>query len=166
MDGWEVAAADTLVGGVGIAWWVRPSTARATDGSRSLEIHADNRTDAAKVWIIRKFSANPDRSYRVDVGYSFASADWGEANLWRLLAGVFVRPPSTGSEVLGGAQTELTTGNGAAADVGYVWMEKSFAFTARSSADGGLHVLIGVWGTWETPRTYYLDRVRVTLTPL
>jgi hypothetical protein len=166
MDGWEAAAADTLVAGSGIEWWVRLSTARASDGVRSLEIYVDNRTDAAKVWIIREFPAEPDRLYRVDVTYNFASRDWGDANLWRLLAGVFVQRPSTGSEVLAGARTDYTTGNGAGADAGYVWMEKAFSFSTRSSLQGGLHVLIGVWGTWETPRTYYLDHVRVALIPL
>ena len=36
--------------------------------------------------------------------------------------------------------------------------------SSRPAADGMIHVVIGVWGTWETPRTYYVDDVRVRLT--
>ena len=63
------------------------------------------------------------------------------------------------------ARTNVETGNGAGTDVGFLWSPKEFTRTGRSSAGGTLHVLLGVWGTWETPRTYYLDSLRVRIMP-
>jgi hypothetical protein len=28
-----------------------------------------------------------------------------------------------------------------------------------------LFVVVGIWGTWETPRTYYVDDLSVQFTP-
>jgi hypothetical protein len=35
---------------------------------------------------------------------------------------------------------------------------------AVSDPGGRIHIVIGVWGTWETPRTYYVDNVRLLFT--
>lgn len=125
----------------------------------------NNMNDATKVWIHREFSVDPSRDYDVDLAYDFASADWGGANLFALLAGASPTPPTTGPEVLSVARTGQRTGNGAAFDVGYLWSRKEFGLQARSSAVGKLYVLVGVWGTWETSRTHYIDNVTVRLTP-
>ncbi len=53
------------------------------------------------------------------------------------------------------------TGNGATGDVGYRWLRKRYQFTAATAADGRLYVIIGVWGTYEISRTYFVDDVRV-----
>ena len=55
-------------------------------------------------------------------------------------------------------QDEITTGP---EDVGYQWLQKSYTEQVQVGADGRLHVALGVWGTWETPRTYYLDDLRI-----
>jgi len=49
--------------------------------------------------------------------------------------------------------------------VGIVWLENVFTSTATASAEGELWVSIGVWGTSEFPRTYYLDDVEIAFTP-
>lgn len=166
MEGWTAAATDIHVGGAPIVWWARPSTARASHGTRSIEIYMDNRTDAAKVWIVREFSVAPNRDYMIHLGFDFASSDWGDANHFQLLAGASPTPPVAGAEVLAVARTNISTGNGAGSNVGYLWSQRFFIRPGRSSADGKLYVLLGVWGTWETPRTYYVDNVWVELTPL
>lgn len=126
----------------------------------------DNRTDAAKVWIVREFSVAASRDYMVQLSFDFASRDWGDANLFQLLAGASPTAPATGAEVLAVARTNISTGNGAGSDVGFLWSQRLFNRPGRSSADGKLYVLLGVWGVWETPRTYYIDNVWVELTPL
>ncbi|MFH1221207.1 MAG: hypothetical protein V1694_12250 [Candidatus Eisenbacteria bacterium] len=45
--------------------------------------------------------------------------------------------------------------------MGYLWTGKQYTIDRRSSANGKLYVSIGVWGTWETPRTYYVDFVYI-----
>lgn len=32
-----------------------------------------------------------------------------------------------------------------------------------SGNDGTLYIDIGIWGTWETGRVYYIDNVRITI---
>lgn len=166
MEAWTAAAADIHVGGTPIDWWARLSTARASHGSRSVEIYMDNRTDAAKVWIVRPFAVEPNRDYVVHLNFDFASRDYGDVNLFQLLAGASPTAPVTGAEVLAVARTNMSTGNGAGSDVGFQWSHRYMTKGVRSSPNGSLYILVGVWGTWETPRTYYVDNVSVELTPL
>ncbi|KXB00643.1 hypothetical protein AKJ41_03920 [candidate division MSBL1 archaeon SCGC-AAA259O05] len=44
-------------------------------------------------------------------------------------------------------------------------MDKSYDFTVMSGSNGKLYVFIGIWGNWETTRTYYLDNVNVNFVP-
>jgi hypothetical protein len=55
------------------------------------------------------------------------------------------------------------TFNGNDSDVGFVWLDKGYEFTAEANDEGIFHILIGIWGTFETPRTYYVDNVRIGL---
>jgi hypothetical protein len=50
------------------------------------------------------------------------------------------------------------TGNGSASSVGVQWIEKSYHIRAPSDAWSCIRIVIGVWETWETPRTCCLDR--------
>jgi hypothetical protein len=43
-------------------------------------------------------------------------------------------------------------------------LEKSYDFHLVSGPDGTLYLDIGIWGTWETYRAYYVDNVRITIT--
>ena len=44
-----------------------------------------------------------------------------------------------------------------------MWLDKSYDSIVTPGAGGRLWVLIGVWGTWEGPGTYYVDAVHVTI---
>lgn len=44
------------------------------------------------------------------------------------------------------------------------WVSKSYTVHARSDERGRLYVSLGVWGTWEAARSYYVDNVRLQLT--
>lgn len=41
---------------------------------------------------------------------------------------------------------------GCNADVGWAWSRQQYAD------------VVGVWGTWETPRTYYIDDIEIRIT--
>ena len=56
------------------------------------------------------------------------------------------------------------TGNGESRGFGYKWLEKTYDFDITSGPDGLLYIDIGVWGTWETYRAYYIDHLQVTIT--
>lgn len=164
LQGWTPRATDVFEAGNPPAvatWSIQPSQERASDGGSSLRLTVSNLTDAAKVWIERDFTVTPNRRYRVKVQYALASADFGDINLWRIITGVAPSSPQTRDDLT----YQDTTGNGSDAPGGYTWLEKSYDLDATSGADGRLYVTIGVWGTSEHPRTYYLDNVRITISP-
>ncbi|HVF11178.1 MAG TPA: hypothetical protein VNA16_10265 [Abditibacteriaceae bacterium] len=161
LQGWTTKGIDLIVGGSTVDWSIQRSTDRASEGATALKFHLDNRTDAGKIWIERPFAVNPNQRYRVNVQYSLATADFGDVNLWTIITGVRTQPAINRNDLT----YQGNTGNGSDTDVGFRWLQKSYNFEVTSGGDGKLYVDIGVWGTWETPRTYYIDNVRVTLTP-
>ena len=160
LDGWTVRGIDVEVSpGDVIDWHIETSPARASEGERSVEIFADNRTDACKIWIERAFELEPDTEYSVDIDFDLATADFGDFNLWTMIAGVTTSPPEVAEDLP--YNGEITTGPD---DVGYQWLDKHYTVHATTGEDGLLYVVLGVWGTWETPRTFYLDNLRLSFT--
>ena len=158
MEGWEVKGMDLELGNSTIEWSIARSQERAENGSSSVRLFLENWNDMGKIWIERGFVLKPNTTYRVDVSYAFASADWGVVNFFRIITGVLQQPPKTRDELV----YQGDTGNGHPdSDVGYVWLSNSYTFTVQSNVEGEIYVILGVWGAWETPRTYYLDSIRV-----
>jgi len=154
---WEAKALDLELANSTIDWSITRSQEMGKDDSSSLRFYLENWNDMGKIWIERSFDLKPNTRYQVNISYSFASADWGDANFFRIITGVLTEPPRFRDDLV----YQGDTGNGADSDVGYVWLEKSYSFSVESDIDGELYVVIGVWGVWETPRTYYLDNLKL-----
>jgi hypothetical protein len=166
MDDWTTAAADIgnpSQGGYA-PWSIDPSIDYASDGQWALKFHMENNTDAAKIWIVRPFTVTDGQAYRVEISYDFGTADYGPLNNFQLLIGVFSVPPADGPALIAGT-THADTGTGQNSDVEYVWLPKSFQITAPGNEKGLLYVVIGIWGTFEITRNYYLDNIVVQLSP-
>jgi hypothetical protein len=163
MEGWAVDATDTFVGADEIDWSVTPSTTRATTGSTSLYFIVDNLTDAAKVWVERPFDVAPNTAHTVTVEFDLASQDWGDFNLWTVIAGVTNEDPETTSQLEDSFDGDTKAWD---EDTGFRWLPISRTVTLTSGSDGKLWVVAGVWGTWETERDYYLDNLRVRIEPV
>jgi hypothetical protein len=163
-DGWAARAIDDNDGGSVALWQVSRSSARATDGEWAVELSLENYTDAAKVWLGRQFVVAPNRNYRVTIEFDLATADYGQLNLFRLIAGALPRAVGDRSDLAPVFRGE--TGNGQSSDVGFRWLPKAYQTVTRSGSDGRLHVLFGIWGTYETTRHYYFDAVRVRIDAL
>ena len=162
-EGWEPDATDLVVAEREAIWSITRSQERAADGATSLRFHVVNLSDAAKIWIEQPFALQPNTTYDVDIEYAFATADYGLLNLFTILTGVLQSSPEDAGDLEPTFQG--TTGNGASSDVGYQWLRPRYQLTAESGADGRLYVVIGVWGTYEVTRTYYVDDVRISFTP-
>jgi hypothetical protein len=158
MRGWELNGTD--LGDPPITWSIERSDEMAKSGEISLKFVLANLNDAGKIWIERPFLLKPNRLYHINVKYTFASADWGDVNLFTIITGVVQEPPQTRYDLV----CQGDTGNGSDTNVGYIWLRKDYDFFVRSSHDGKLYVVIGIWGTWETTRIYYFDNVKITFT--
>jgi hypothetical protein len=158
LDGWfgnGVDLADPIV-----TWSVETSNEQASDGANSARLFVDNRNGMSKIWLERAIDVSPNLAYDVDISFDFGTADFGQANLWRILSGAHTNSPTTGAALT----VQDATGNGSASSVGVQWLPKSYRVRASSDAGGRIRIVIGVWGTWETPRTYYVDNVRILFT--
>lgn len=161
MEGWNIAAADT--GNPTVDWSIQPSAVQAYEGQHSLRFYVDNRNDASKIWIIHSYSVTPGTIYHVDVSYYFGTADFGEVNLFELLTGISGTAPADGKSFLSDTRHE-DTGNGTPGHTGYLWLHKSFSKTITGNTNRRIYVIIGIWGTYEAPRTYYVDDLKVLIT--
>ena len=144
-----------------IEWSIERTQEEADEGAWSVRLDLDNLNDAGKIWIERAFDLEPGVTYDVDVSYAFGTADFGDINTWTIISGVDPANP----EVVDDLTFQGSTSTGEDEEVGVVWLDKSHSFTVTAGASGELWVSLGVWGTFETLRTYYIDDVRIEFTP-
>ena len=165
-DGFEVSLLPwdpdgTDLGDPPVVWSIVRSNDRATEGSWSARLRLENLNDQGKIWIERGLAnLGPLQDYRVEISFMFATADFGTINLWRILAGTAPQNPETAADL----PVQDDTGNGSNTDVGFRWIEKRYTVDGRTGADGTLWFVIGVWGTSEFTRTYYVDQIRIVAT--
>lgn len=155
---WTINSLDVEVDTVEIDWYVATSDERASHGLSSAKLYVDNLTDAAKIWLERSVKATPNRAYRVTISFDLASSDYGDVNLFSILANVLPYNPATRDDVTAGVLAgdfPEGTHNGGVRD--FVWLDKSLTKSVTTRDDGRLYFILGIWGTWEGERTYYFD---------
>jgi hypothetical protein len=162
LDGFVADGADLEVGGDEIDWSITASDEKASAGDQSAKINADNLTDACKVWLEQELELDPNSTYSVKIDFDFATFDMGDFNHWTIVAGVLATDPEAGADLEDIYQGDTAAGSDLLED--YVWLPKSYTQTFTTGADGKAWLTLGVWGTWETERTYYIDKVKVTAT--
>lgn len=144
-----------------VEWEIERSNERANDGEWSVRFELENLNDAGKIWIERRFDLEPNRAYDVHLSYAFASADFGDVNLWTVIAGVAPVDPESVDDL----SFQGSTSNGADDDVGFVWLEFVTPLEVTTGPTGETWLSLGVWGTSEFSRSYHVDDVRVAFTP-
>lgn len=157
LQGWNVAGTD--LDNPPVQWNIEQTTEFANEGDGSVRLTLDNMNDAGKIWIVRSFDGEPGQTYRADIRFDFGTQDWGSVNLWTIIAGAHTEPPESGDDL----DFRDNTGNGASQNSGYQWLEKSYTSTVTANAEGEIFVAIGVWGTFEVERTYFIDDVNIVL---
>lgn len=145
-----------------IEWSIERSQELSLNGSSSLQYMLANNNDAGKIWIERSFDVRPERKYRVGVSYDLASMDYG-VNLWTIITGAYPKEPLKESK--SNLIFQGDTGTGDSPTENFKWLKKSYDFVVEPE-NGEIFVNIGVWGTWETTRYYYLDNVKVEIEPI
>ncbi len=159
-SGFDWAADGTDLDDPPVIWTVEASQELAERGTGSVKLALENLNDAGKIWMEHAFLLRPGATYDVKVAFDFASADFGDIGLWTIIAGVSPDDPETSEDLT----FQDDTGNGAASDVGFLWTGKSYSFTETAGEDGLLYVALGVWGTSEFSRAYFIDDVALVFT--
>lgn len=157
LQGWTEAGTDLQ--DPPVTWDIERTTDVANSGDASVRLMLDNVNDAGKIWIVRGFEAEPGRTYEVEIDFALGTRDWGDVNLWTVIAGAHAQPPQDAGDL----DFRDDTGNGLGSDQGYVWIDKDYTSTVTANAEGMIYVAIGVWGTYEVSRTYYVDDVVIEI---
>lgn len=150
MEGWTANAPDVAPG----YWSITRSVEFWDDGATSLKVDLNNTSGKGKVWIARAFEVEPGHKYRVSLDYAFSARNSTD---FVVIAGVFRSPPLTGDELSSAYQDDTT--------LSPLWVHKSYEFSIKSKKSSVVYVVIGVMGTEQTHREYFIDSVCVTLTP-
>ena len=143
-----------------VVWEVVRSSDQASDGEQAIRLRLDNLNSQGKIWIERRYEVEENQFYSVKISFDFGSADWGDVNLWRLLAGSGTDSPA----VTGSLSVRGDSGNGESSDQSFQWVPKTYEIELGSDTDSELFVYVGIWGTSPFLRTYYLDNIQVVLT--
>lgn len=159
MDGWVAEGLD--LDDPPVDWSIERSSDRATQGTWSVRYFLANYNDAGKIWLRRAFPV-PAGTYDVSLEFGFATADFGMANLWTIIAGARNAAPARVADL----PFREHTGHGSDQNLGWVWLPKRYGDTVSVGRGGAVHVMVGVWGTWETPRAYYADEIEVRIRPI
>lgn len=159
MQGWEVKGTD--LDNPPVEWSIERSDRIATKGNTSIRYYLENVNDAGKIWIEKPYIVEPNKNYKVNIEYDFASMDWGDVNLWKIITGIVPRR----TENKGYLVFQEDTGIGEKTNE-FKWNKKSYEFSVNSGENGKIYAMIGVWGTWETTRIYYVDNVKIEYSEL
>lgn len=110
----------------------------------------------------RSYPLESGKRYKIEVSYAFGTSDFNDINTWTIITGVHQSPPLEHDGLI----FQEKTSHGMESVEGRVWLDKEYEFTAEAGEDGALHIAIGVWGTWETARAYFLDDLQIDIDPL
>jgi len=160
MQGWVADGTD--LSGPSINWIIEQSEDFASDGNKSVKFFLNNLNDAGKIWMEKELTLDANSQYEIKVSYHFATSDYGDFNLFKIITGVTKGNP----EDINDLTFQQDTGHHQDEDIGYVWLNKTYNFTIQTDTTGVIYISIGVWGSWETARTYYVDAVDINITKL
>ena len=157
LDGWSTNGADLNPD----EWSITRSQDIAFDGSYAVKLDLTNNNDEGLLWIEKPFLVEPNRLYEVNVSYSLASED-GPVGTFQILTGVLKQRPAIRNDLV--PTVRESTGR-PSLKPGYRWVDKHYKFAVSSGQATSLWIVIGIWGTFDIRRIYYVDSVRVEITP-
>lgn len=139
-----------------VTWSIERSDARAEEGAWSVRYELENLNDAGKIWLETALGGlTPGVTYQVQIEFDFGSDD-GAVNAWALVAGASDDDPETAADL----DTHLTATLSPSGAGIFAWDRKEFTTTVTTT-DGQIWFAIGVWGTSEFTRTYFVDNVDI-----
>ncbi len=141
-----------------INWSVETTTNESYSDNSSVKFYLDNINDAGKIWMEKFFDVEKNSLYDVDVRYKFGTSDFGTVNLFKIITTISVDNISNRDDLV----YQGETGNNKESEE-FVWLNKSIDSIIETNENGSIYINIGVWGSHETNRTYYVDDVNITI---
>lgn len=135
-------------------WRISRSTQQAKGGSTSLKAYLDGTNDDGTIWLERRFDIGANADATVELSFWLWSEGQSDFNTWPVVAFVGRRNPDTESDFKIVGQTDQKAG----------WKRYELTRQVSAGPSGRVWVAFGFGATWETPRTYFLDSARVTVT--
>lgn len=158
LENWNVHGIDLVVDGNEVNWHIQHSPDTSYEGEGSARFYLENYTDAGKIWLERSYDLEANSKYKVEIVFQFGTLDFGDINLWTIIAGAYPSSPENRDAL----HYRDDTGGSPARD-SLAWIPKSYQEEVETNSSGKIFVTVGVWGTWETPRTYYMDNLEVRI---
>jgi hypothetical protein len=124
------------------------------DGAWQLSYYLDGTYDDGTIWIERTIEV-PAGEVRVDVSFWLKSAHVGSINAWPVVGYAGPDDPTVEQDLPIIGRTEEAVG----------WTKYKFQQDVAAKDATKIFVAVGISATWETPRTYPVDLVEITVTP-
>ena len=156
MDEWKTDGTD--LDEPQIDWGIERTTNLSYSGDYAITLYLDNMNDAGKIWLEKSFNLSENSQYEVNISYNFATRDYGDVNLFKILTGTTTQNPESYNDLT----VQETTGHDQGSEQGYIWLNKTYKSTIQTDESGRIFIHIGVWGTWETYRQYFIDNVNIS----
>ena len=135
------------------AWQVDRTTAQAVDGRYGLAFYLDGRNDDGTVWVERKFTARPNATVSVSTSFWLYSSAASDLNTWAVVGYAGNRDPETTADIRSVIGPLNKKG----------WTQYTFTRKVTTDGTGTVWVAAGIWITYETIRTNYLDLIETSI---
>jgi hypothetical protein len=154
MDNWTATGTD--LSDPPIDWHINRTTTQGYTSNASLELYLNNLNDQGKIWAQQPLSAHPNTTYHVIISYMLGTSDYGMTT-FTIITGADNKPP-----IRAGLTYQDSTDN-QQNNSNLTWLPKTYEFITTTDTTGIIYTSIGVWGTFETNRTYYIDDIIIEL---
>jgi hypothetical protein len=138
-----------------VAWSIEQANGPASDGQYSARFFLDGRQDDGTIWLVRDFDVTPGNPYQVILQFDL----WSEsesANALAMVAGYAGgKEPDEEADFHADMAANLIAG----------WKTYTFILDTTATSNGLIRVAYGISAVWETEMTYYIDDVRIQITP-
>lgn len=135
-----------------LEWKIDRSISQASDGKYSLSYFLNGDRDSGQIWVEKSFQVPVKQEVKVEVSFDLWSPEQSDMNQWDTVGYIGQDNPNKwGSDWIRSGKTDQVAG----------W--KTYTFDRTITASSNLWVGVGIGVSWETSRTYYIDKVAVKI---
>ncbi|MFA6171091.1 MAG: hypothetical protein WCW77_03345 [Patescibacteria group bacterium] len=135
-------------------WSIKRSKQKAYDGVYSLAGYLDGNHDDGTIWVERPFEVAPNSRINCEISFYLWSENDSDSNQWPVLAYAGLKNPLKEKDFSIIGRTDEVAGQ---------WKKYSYSAQLTSDASGKVWMAFGFGATSEFQRTYFLDKVSVSL---